>query len=95
MLQLRCAVLDQRVVDGSFTEYDAKNLAFSNSLSRTLAWLGLEPAAAASSNPRAALLRRCAPAAVEYTIVDPQKGEAHQKPTAPAAVESEVVDERG
>jgi hypothetical protein len=45
MLQLRCAVLDQRVVDGTFTEYDAKTyLAFSNSLTRTLNALGLDPA---------------------------------------------------
>ena len=46
MLQLRCAVLDQKVLDGSFSEYDAKTyLAFSNSLRRTLAALGLQPAA--------------------------------------------------
>ena len=60
MLQLRCAVLDQRVVDGSFTEYDAKTyLAFSNSLSRTLGRLGLEPAA----DP----LDRAPPAAPRWT----------------------------
>jgi len=42
MLQLRCATLDRKILDGSFSEYDAKTfLAFSNSLSRTLAKLGL------------------------------------------------------
>ena len=47
MLQLRCAVLDGKILDGTFSEYDAKTyLAFSNSLTRTLAALGLEPAAA-------------------------------------------------
>jgi hypothetical protein len=47
MLQLRCAVLDGKMLDGTFSEYDAKTyLAFSNSLSRTLAALGLQPATA-------------------------------------------------
>jgi hypothetical protein len=47
MLQLRCAVLDGKILDSTFSEYDAKTfLAFSNSLTRTLAALGLEPAAA-------------------------------------------------
>jgi hypothetical protein len=42
MLQLRCATLDGKILDGSFSEYDAKTyLAFSNSLSRTLVALGL------------------------------------------------------
>jgi hypothetical protein len=46
MLQLRCAVLDGKILDGTFSEYDAKTyLAFSNSLSRTLCALGLRPAA--------------------------------------------------
>src|SRR5271166_1664235 len=37
MLQLRLTALDQRIIDGSFTEYDAKTyLAFSNSLTRSL-----------------------------------------------------------
>jgi len=46
MLQLRCAVLDEKIVDGTFSEYDAKTyLAFSNSLTRTMTALGLEPAA--------------------------------------------------
>jgi hypothetical protein len=46
MLQLRCAVLDGKILDGTFSEYDAKTyLAFSNSLTRTLAALGLHPAA--------------------------------------------------
>ena len=45
MLQLRCAALDEKILDGSFTECDAKvYLAFSNSLTRTLSALGLEPA---------------------------------------------------
>ena len=45
MLQLRIAALDARILDGSFTEYDAKTyLAFSNSLTRTMVALGLEPA---------------------------------------------------
>src|SRR5271163_3578408 len=47
MLQLRIAALDARIVDGSFTEYDAKTyLAFHNSLTRTLLGLGLQPASA-------------------------------------------------
>jgi hypothetical protein len=47
MLQLRCAALDRKILDGSFSEYDAKTyLAFSNSLTRTLKSLGVEPAAA-------------------------------------------------
>jgi len=42
-LQLRCSVLDRRIVDGTFTHYDAKSyLAFSNSLVRTMKALGLE-----------------------------------------------------
>jgi hypothetical protein len=46
MLQLRIAALDARIVDGSFTEYDAKTyLAFHNSLTRTLLGLGLQAAA--------------------------------------------------
>ena len=46
MLQLRCAVLDGKILDGTFSEYDAKTyLAFSNSLTRTIAALGLEPTA--------------------------------------------------
>ena len=48
MLQLRCAVLDEKILDGSFSEYDSKTfLAFSNSLCRTLVALGLKSAAAA------------------------------------------------
>ena len=43
MLQLRCATLDRRILDGTFTEYDAKTyLAFSNSLTRVLRILGLD-----------------------------------------------------
>src|SRR5271165_6267793 len=50
MLQLRLAVLDERIVTNTFTEYDAKTyLAFSNSLTRTLVALGLQPAAASAS----------------------------------------------
>jgi hypothetical protein len=46
MLQLRCAVLDRKILDGTFTEFDAKvYLAFTGSLTRTLARLGLEAAA--------------------------------------------------
>src|SRR5262245_41968949 len=47
MLQLRVATLDRKIIDGSFSEYDSKTyLAFSNSLTRTLRTLGLEPATA-------------------------------------------------
>jgi hypothetical protein len=47
MLQLRCATLDRKIIDGSFSDYDSKTyLAFSNSLARTLKALGIEPAAA-------------------------------------------------
>ena len=43
MLQLRCATFDAKIVDGTFSEYDAKVfLAFSNSLTRTMSALGLE-----------------------------------------------------
>jgi hypothetical protein len=42
-LQLRCAVLDKRLADGTFTDYDSKTyLAFSNSLRRAMEALGLE-----------------------------------------------------
>jgi hypothetical protein len=42
-LQLRCAVLDKRIADGTFTDYDSKTyLAFSNSLRRAMEALGLE-----------------------------------------------------
>jgi hypothetical protein len=52
MLQLRCAALDRKILDGTFSEYDAKTyLAFSNSLTRTLARLGLEPQAAKPPTP--------------------------------------------
>jgi len=52
MLQLRCAMLDEKVLDGSFSDYDAKSyLAFSNSLTRTLALLGLDPAVAQPKAP--------------------------------------------
>lgn len=45
-LQLRCAVLDQRIIDGSFTDFDSKTyLAWANSLRRALVDLGLKPAA--------------------------------------------------
>jgi len=47
MLQLRCAKFDQKILDGTFSEYDSKVfLAFSNSLTRTLKALGLEGRAA-------------------------------------------------
>jgi hypothetical protein len=47
MLQLRCAALDRKILDGTFSEYDSKvYLAFSNSLVRTLKALGIQPAAA-------------------------------------------------
>lgn len=60
MLQLRCAHLDQKVLDGTFSEYDSKvYLAFSNSLTRTMAALGLEPTAA-PTGPTMADLRRAA-----------------------------------
>jgi hypothetical protein len=57
MLQLRVAVLDGKILDGTFSEYDAKTyLAFSNSLARTLDRLGLAPAAA----PQMTLAERAA-----------------------------------
>jgi hypothetical protein len=44
MLQLRCAALDRRIVDGEFTDYDAKSyLAFTNSLRLILKALGVTP----------------------------------------------------
>jgi hypothetical protein len=50
MLQLRCAVLDGKVLDATFSEYDAKTyLAFSNSLTRTMEALGLSPTAPAET----------------------------------------------
>jgi hypothetical protein len=56
MLQLRCAVLDQRIIEGGFTEYDAKTyLAFSNSLRRTMEALSLSPTAGKPADPLAAL----------------------------------------
>jgi len=58
MLQLRCATLDRRIIDGSFTEYDAKTfLAFSNSLTRTMKALGLEGAADKGITPMEVLQR--------------------------------------
>jgi|SRR5580700_10642391 hypothetical protein len=47
MLQLRCAVLDGKLLNGTFSEYDGKTyLAFSNSLARALKMLGLKATAA-------------------------------------------------
>ena len=44
MLQLRCAALDRRIVNGEFTDYDAKSyLAFTNSLRLILKALGVTP----------------------------------------------------
>jgi hypothetical protein len=44
-LQLRCAALDGRIVDGSLTGYDNNSyVAFSNGLRRCLQALGLEGA---------------------------------------------------
>jgi hypothetical protein len=61
MLQLRCAALDRKVLDGTFSEYDAKTyLAFSNSLTRTLKALGVQPAAAKPMDPMEAIHRRVA-----------------------------------
>jgi hypothetical protein len=55
MLQLRVAALDEKILDGTFSEYDAKTyLAFSNSLTRTLNALGA-PAPAAPRDPMQAL----------------------------------------
>lgn len=52
MLQLRVASLDTKIIDGTFSEFDAKTyLAFSNSLTRTMTALGLEPAAATPIDP--------------------------------------------
>ena len=48
MLQLRLSIFDAKVLDGTFSDYDAKvYLAFSNSLTRTMTALGLEPAGVA------------------------------------------------
>jgi hypothetical protein len=50
MLQLRLSALDRRIIEGGFTEFDAKEyLAWSNSLTRTLVALGLEPTTAAAT----------------------------------------------
>jgi hypothetical protein len=44
-LQLRCATLDERIIDGTFSDYDNKSyLAFANALRRTLVALGVEKA---------------------------------------------------
>jgi hypothetical protein len=61
MLQLRCAVLDARIIDGTFSEYDAKTyLAFSNSLTRTMVALGFGADAGPPQDPMAALHRHIA-----------------------------------
>lgn len=50
MLQLRCAVLDKRIIDGTFTQYDSNTyLAFSNSLRLSLTALGLGASDAAET----------------------------------------------
>jgi hypothetical protein len=44
MLQLRCSILDQRIVDDTLTDYDERiYLGYSNSLRRTFAALGIIP----------------------------------------------------
>jgi hypothetical protein len=44
MLQLRCAVLDHKILHGTFNGYDANSyLAFVNALRRTIALLELKP----------------------------------------------------
>ena len=59
MLQLRCAVLDAKILDASFSEYDAKTyLAFSNSLTRTMGTLGLQATASQPIGRTMADLRR-------------------------------------
>ena len=61
MLQLRIAALDARIIDGTFTEYDSKvYLAFSNSLTRTLTALGVQPAIAQPTDPMERLHRHLA-----------------------------------
>ena len=46
-LQLRRAVLDQHMIDGTFSDFDSKQyLAFANSLRRALSSLGLDASAA-------------------------------------------------
>jgi len=66
MSQLRLAALDRRIVDGSFTEYDAKTyLAFSNSYTRTLVALGLEPVANGPIDPMERLNQHLAARAAE------------------------------
>ena len=90
ILSLRVEQLDAKIVAGeALTVHDSNYaLAWNNALRRTLAALGVEPAAAG----RAALDE---PRRVEYIVVDPERREADKKPTAPSAVEYEVVDGRG
>jgi hypothetical protein len=58
-LQLRCAALDARILDGTFTDYDAKTyLAFSNSLTRVMVALGLGAPTAADKPPSLDDIRR-------------------------------------
>ena len=60
-LSLRLAQLDQRIAEGGFTEHDSGvYLAWSNSLARLLARLGLQPAAAAPPSLADHLARRAA-----------------------------------
>lgn len=57
MLQLRLATLDAKILNNEFTEHDSRAyLAWSNSLTRLLAQLGLDPADKSSPpDPMAAL----------------------------------------
>ena len=58
MLQLRVAMLDLKILDGTFSEYDAKTyLAWTNSLTRTLNLLGLTTPAQAELTATEALDR--------------------------------------
>jgi hypothetical protein len=62
MLQLRVATLDEKIVDGTFTDLDSRTyLAFSNTLRRTMLALGVDAAAADKPvDPFAALHARLA-----------------------------------
>jgi hypothetical protein len=49
-LQLRCSMLDQRIIDGTFTGYDNNSyIAFCNALRRTMQALGPETPVTASA----------------------------------------------
>ena len=66
MLQLKCATFDQKIIDGTFSDYDSKvYLAYANSLRRTLDSLGL----AAAPAPKPTLQERLRQEADERVTV--------------------------